>query len=192
MLTSSLHLHPFSREPASTLELRAELRHLGDLVEFEFMLSGSRLDLDRVLWPQAKAPAKRERRDELWKSTCLELFLAAPESKAYVEVNVSPSGDWNTYAFDDYRTGMRPAAGEVSLHVPAKTAEPYLRLVGALRPKRGGDVEGLLASRELVVGATAVIEYLTGEREYWALTHAGAKPDFHLRSSFTAKLARST
>ena len=190
MQAPSLHLRPFSPTPDSTLELRADVRHREDLVEFEFLLSGSLLDLDRLVWQEAKSPAKRERRDELWKSTCLELFLARPDSAAYLEMNVAPSGDWNLYAFDDYRKGMRAASGEVGLHVPIKTAEPYFRLVGAIRTNGGGDVEGLLASRELVFGATAVIEYRTGEREYWALSHAGAKPDFHLRSSFTARLQR--
>ncbi|MES2965141.1 MAG: hypothetical protein V4760_14745 [Bdellovibrionota bacterium] len=173
-----------------------EVRHRTDLIEFEFLLSGTLLALDRVVWPEAKGPAKRERRDELWKGTCLELFVSRPDSEGYLEMNLSPSGDWNLYSFDSYRTGMRRAEGEVGMHVPLKTAEPYFRLVGAIRPSSSGggatEVEGLLASRELVFGATAVIEYVNGEREYWALTHAGAKPDFHLRSSFTSRLQRPT
>lgn len=192
MQTPSLQLRPFQPKPDSSLELRAELRHRGDLVEFEFMLSASSLDLDRVVWPEAKAPAQRERRDELWKHTCLELFLSDPAALSYVEMNVSPSGDWNLYAFDDYRKGMRRAGGEVVAHRASPSAEPYFRLVGAIRPDGAADVEGLLRARELVVGVTAVIEYRSGDREYWAITHAGDKPDFHLRPSFTYRLRRPT
>jgi hypothetical protein len=38
----------------------------------------------------------------------------------------------------------------------------------------------------LVLGASAVMEYQDGAKDYWALAHTGEKPDFHLRSSFTA------
>ncbi|MEK7357384.1 MAG: DOMON-like domain-containing protein [Bdellovibrionota bacterium] len=193
MRTTSLHLRPFDDRPGSTLELRAGAVHLGDLVEFEFLLSGSATDLSRVVWPETKSPAERGRRDELWKATCLELFLGDAHSTSYLEMNVSPTGDWNLYAFDDYRKGMRCTSGEVALHASPKSGEPYFRLVGAIRTQdaeKSGELVRLLGSRELVFGATAVLEYQTGEREYWALSHAGEKPDFHLRASFTARLSR--
>jgi hypothetical protein len=185
MPSPSLRLRPFDVKPDSTLELRADVSRARDHLEFDFLLTGSRADLDRVVWPAAKPPAKRERRDELWKTTCLELFVSTPESASYVEMNVTPAGDWALYEFDGYRAGMRAASGEVVVHVPPANTEPYFRLVGSVK------VDVVLAPGDLVFGATAVMECRSGEREYWALRHAGAKPDFHLRESFTERLPRA-
>jgi hypothetical protein len=45
--------------------------------------------------------------------------------------------------------------------------------------------------RELEASLSAVIESSTGEISYWALKHAGAKPDFHDPASFVLPLQRS-
>lgn len=189
----SLSLKPFTDAAHSTLELVSSLRHRGDLIEFEFILSGSSRDLERVRWPQAQPLARRQRRDELGKTTCLELFLAPESSESYVEMNLSPSGDWNLYLFDRYREGMTPLEGaEVLLHVTPTHEQPYVRLVGAIRLNSESEIAGWLKLPALVFGVTAVLEYQSGEREYWALHHAGEKPDFHLRSSFTGRLAKES
>jgi len=188
MRRPALPLKPFTPPANQSLALRVDVRYLMDRIEFEFFLYGP--DLSRVLLPEMKAPELRTRRDELWKSTCLELFLAKPDGTSYVEMNVSPSGDWAAYSFDDYRVGMKPANGKVVLQESPASSEPYFRLAGSLCPDGSGDVEGLLAVPDLVFAATAVLEYSNGEREYWALTHSGTKPDFHLRASFTGRLQR--
>lgn len=50
--------------------------------------------------------------DGLWETTCFELFLQ-PEAAmpSYWEVNFSPRGDWNVYALDGYREGLREEPG---------------------------------------------------------------------------------
>jgi hypothetical protein len=40
----------------------------------------------------------------------------------------------------------------------------------------------------VVLGATAVVEYRDGTKDYWALAHKGEKPDFHVRESFVANI----
>ena len=39
------------------------------------------------------------RADELWQSTCFELFLRTPSEENYAEWNFAPSGQWAAYAF---------------------------------------------------------------------------------------------
>ena len=114
-----------------------------------------------------------------------ELFFGPAISTGYYELNVSPSGDWNVYQFDDYRAGMREATLSLSPFKMSGTA-PVPRVEGLvdlsalnLRLEKPGDV---------VLGATVVVEYQDGHKEYWALAHKGEKPDFHLRASFTAFL----
>ena len=59
--------------------------------------------IEDVSWP---AFTDLHRADELWRSTCFELFISKPEASAYLELNISPDGGWNCYAFDSIRTGM--------------------------------------------------------------------------------------
>ena len=200
MTSRSLKLRPFQPSNHVSIEIRASLRHLGNAIEFEFLIAGSSLEIADLVWPSALAPSQRSRRNELWKSTCLEVFLTGAQANAdtdaepYLEANVSPSGDWNLYAFDRYREGMRTVSDAVvAAHIEEKIGEPYFRLVGAVRALPGvpdGDFARLLACGELVFSATAVLEYSSGSREYWALHHAGEKPDFHLRSSFKGHLKK--
>ena len=51
--------------------------------------------------------SSKERQDNLWKHTCFEAFFARPDSEQYWELNVAPSGHWNLYQFDGYRSGGR-------------------------------------------------------------------------------------
>src|SRR5690606_19097188 len=50
--------------------------------------------------------AGRGRSDELWKTTCFELFLSRGEGNDR-ELNFSPSGRWAAYRIDAARGGMR-------------------------------------------------------------------------------------
>ena len=47
------------------------------------------------------------RANNLWKSTCFELFIAPKENLNYWELNISSSTKWNFYAFDSYKENMR-------------------------------------------------------------------------------------
>ena len=156
-------------------------------------MGGLPIDLAEIVIPELKSSNNRERRDELWKQTCFEVFVGCADQRSYLEFNLSPSGDWNAYAFETYREGMRPVSDSAGIEV-SHSANPQndLRTWSASiapsidNPTNGedGELAKLLKSRSLVLGATAVIEYQDGSREYWALTHAGEKPDFHLRESF--------
>src|SRR5687768_9062629 len=53
------------------------------------------------------SPQRPERADDLWKSTCFEVFARTKGSEGYVELNFSPSFQWAAYAFSSYRTDRR-------------------------------------------------------------------------------------
>ncbi|MCP9882555.1 DOMON-like domain-containing protein [Cyanobium sp. Alchichica 3B3-8F6] len=74
-----------------------------DTLEIAYQLQG---DLARLSLP---APASQpERRDLLWQTTCLELFLARQGANGYWEFNLSPAGHWNVYRLEGYRQGLTP------------------------------------------------------------------------------------
>lgn len=152
----------------------------GHTLDFQFTVA----DADLLKWP-GPVEDSATRRDELWKTTVFELFLTTQASAKYFEVNLSPGGDWNIYSFEDYRSGMARVAAIT--HSPLKRASHSSATDGQVSGSLDGSLDLSLFPLvgPVVFGATAVLEYQDGRKEYWALAHAGEKPDFHLRASFT-------
>ena len=128
-----------------------------------------------------------ERADGLWKTTCFELFLRSLMSDAYQEFNFSPSSQWAAYAFDGYRSGMKPIELSLDPHIQE---EPESRKDGQDAPYvLGADVD--LAETPpgpLLMALSAVIEEEGGRKSYWALAHPPGAPDFHHPDCFTIEL----
>ena len=120
----------------------------------------------------------RGRADELWQTTCFELFVR--DGVGYREYNFSPSGAWAAYRFDSYRAGMRPF----------EIDRPQIDL------DDNGDAFLLDAIIDLAgegrFGLAAVVEEVSGTRSYWALAHPPGKPDFHAEACFAATLPPPT
>jgi hypothetical protein len=180
-MINKLHsLRPFSSAPKFPLSLAVDVQREPDFLRCRFILSGS---LGPLSLP-AQGPAPKQR-DELWRSTCFEVFFARPGETGYWELNISPCGDWNFYSFRDYRQGQESEARVESLASVAerKGSEAYslevtIPLAAILAPH---------PQAPLQLGVTAVIATTVGDLSYWALRHCGEKPDFHLRESFVLK-----
>ena len=147
---------------------------VGAVVRIRYEMTG---DIARVALPAPTPPA---RRDELWKTTCFELFVRAGDEDGYLEWNFSPSGEWAAYVFDGYRAGMRDADVVAPLIVTEGIGDRFRM-----------DVTVALDDTPLHVGISAVIRDTHGHTSYWALTHPPGKPDFHHADCFTAELAPS-
>ena len=171
--------HP-ARPCAHALDISAEACRddAGDLMLHYRVAAPS--DLLRVPPAQTAGPA-----DNLWQTTCCEAFIAHRDVDAYLEFNLSPSGQWAVYRFAGYRqrdVTYAPAAAPLIDFTPAPNGFTLLaRLPAALLP-----------AGELAVSLTAVIETADGDKHYWALTHAGEQPDFHLAQSFTLRIPPDT
>jgi len=125
--------------------------------------------------------AGKGRADELWQTTCFELFLKPGGGEAYCELNLSPSERWNAYDFGSYREGMRerpfPREPECTMRQGSSFA-----IFDAAIPVTG------LPESECAMGLCAVIEEQGGVKSYWALVHPDQKPDFHAPACFAATL----
>lgn len=117
---------------------------------------------------------KLERLNELWQSTCFEVFLQAEHAHDYYEVNLSPGGAWNAYHFHHYRTPHPP---EPTKDIQLLSFHRHKGLVEASFQLR-------VASHIWRCGLTAVVELLDGHKVYFATDHTGERPDFHLNESF--------
>jgi hypothetical protein len=125
--------------------------------------------------------AGRGRADELWKTTCFELFLRPQGGDAYVELNLSPSERWAAYDFTGYREGMseRPASREPDCTMRQGSS---FAIFDAAIPR------DTLPALPAAANFTAVIEEQGEVKSYWSLVHAAEKPDFHDSACFTAAL----
>lgn len=185
---------------SALIQLNFSVQRRPQQIDFSFVLRHTALGPDASQGKKVKVPdllpvPARRRLDGLWRSTCLEIFVADANLASYLELNLSPSGDWNVYAFDRYREGMRLVA-EVDpplqpLLSPPRSSDAQsteLQMTWRASLKGGPDVTRLLAGTGLVMNATAVLEYQSGEIEYWALAHAQDRPDFHNRQCFCLSL----
>ena len=102
---SGLVLHCHRATPTTAVRgVRARLqprRDGGLTLAYEIDAAVAELNIPALEPPQ--------RRDELWRHTCFELFAAGPGT-SYREMNFSPSSAWAVYDFTDCRSGMQPAA----------------------------------------------------------------------------------
>lgn len=122
-------------------------------------------------------PAAPTRTDELWRHTCLEAFVRAG-GQAYLEFNLSPSGQWAAYAFDGYRAGMRDFAPMDDPGIVTAQDDGALVLTATTPAPPSA----------LALGLCAVIEEADGRKSYWALRHPEGKPDFHHPDCFALEI----
>jgi hypothetical protein len=156
-------------------------------VELEPDARGTRLcyrligDAERVV---AAPPAPGEpprRRDELWRSTCCELFLREAAGAGYREYNFAPCGDWAAYRFSGYRAGCASLETRAPRIVLECSPGAIVLTVTLSDLSLNDPLEGLDKAQR--IGLACVVETAT-ELSYWALAHPPGKPDFHHASAF--------
>ena len=126
--------------------------------------------------------AGRGRADELWKTTCFELFLRPEGGEGYVELNLSPSERWAAYDFTGHRAGMTNRAASREPDCTMRQGSTFAIFDAAI-PR------DILPAVPAAANFAAVIEEQGGVKSYWALAHPAAKPDFHDPACFAAELA---
>jgi hypothetical protein len=116
------------------------------------------------------ARSKPDRIDNLWKTTCFELFTGRFEDENYLEYNFSPSDDLATNAPD----------------IKFEQSKDALTLIVTLV------LPDAWREHDLCAGLSAVIATKSGNISYWAAAHPAGKPDFHHKDCFAVQLeARS-
>ena len=172
--------HPSTPAPAVkrlTVEFALVAAHR---LRLAYRLEG---ELEAILWPQAQPSPQRV--DNLWRHTCFEAFLQAPDGE-YWEYNLSPSGAWAAYEFSGYRADMKALASGAAPAIDCRRGSLWFDLSATL------DLQWLAVRVPLAalrLGLAAVIEDRSRLLSYFALEHAAEKPDFHHAGGFAAVLA---
>jgi hypothetical protein len=177
-MTQTFSLQPFSTTQApSNIQITGNIARNENLLTISYNLLGDIQQVDIAL-PQTPA-----RKHELWQDTCFEFFLGAKNSSGYWEFNLSPAGHWNIYRFDNYRQGMKEETAFTTLPFIVKQVAESFNLILDV------DLAKIIPVEQPVeVAITTVIKSTNGDVTYWALSHKGAEPDFHLRESFILEL----
>ena len=161
--------HSAATAPADTALLASLSRYAGS----NKALLSIRLSADLLALDLPSASAKQQRRDELWRASCCELFIKVPGEPAYTEWNFSPNGDWQCYQFSAYREGRKQAA----VSAPKIT-------VRAGERRCEFDAEMTLPAGAVQAATTMVIKNRLQQLSYWAMHHAATAPDFHHPAGF--------
>jgi hypothetical protein len=179
MSDRSFALKPFPNSNfPSSLKIEGKIDRNDNKLAIEYLLLGNLTD---ILIPRSVDLPRRK--NELWEETCLEFFLGIKNSPQYWEFNLSPSGDWNIYHFDDYRQGMQEEIAFTGLPVIVESKSDFLQLSLKL------DLNKLVSKEtSLEMGITTVIQSTDKKISYWALTHPDSLADFHQRDSFAIEI----
>lgn len=163
---------PFSPLTSSSLSLSGDVKLTTAGLHFDFqLLDPQGLTNPTPLSTYRQGPGKRL--NELWKTTCFEIFWRLPGQNSYWEFNVGASGDWNIYDFTRYRDPQPPH--------PAPDFELIRLETHALGIR--GEIQGPLAKQ--VEASLCAVLLINQQPQYFSHKHAGPKPDFHHANSFT-------
>ena len=188
-------LKPFS-EPAVNLNFEVEVSFLQTKSSLDlaviYRLSGRHAVLNEINLLSDLITTK-QRAHELWKNTCFEWFIKSKTNSKYWEFNVSPSGQWNFYEFDSYRSNLKECFFLVDPYfqselksAPDLTAsdsnfEYSFSFTGSLEPLFNHEN---LESDDLQLAITSVVNWKNGQISYYSLEHCQGKPDFHSSAGF--------
>lgn len=175
----ALSPHPSTPADAWDVSASAERTADGDL-RLRWVVRGT---LDGLRVPPL-GPLRRG--DRLWEHTCMEAFIAAADTPAYVELNVAPSREWAAYAFTAYRENTPFDATRVAPEIVVRR-DPDAITVDAVVAL--ASFSSSYRDAALRVGLSVVIETSAGGLSYWAIRHPSARPDFHHADGFTLHIA---
>ena len=131
--------------------------------EAEFRLDGR---IGAIALP---APGPSIRTDNLWQTTCFEIFWQPLGGTSYREFNLSPSGRWAAYDFDSFREGMRDAPVD-AIALACSHGEGELVLKATIAADLPAPAQ---------VALNAIVDHGDGNLQFWALAFPPGRPEFH-------------
>jgi len=179
MAEYSFSLIPFPDSNIPGIHITGTISRQYNVLRVHYSITG---EIQSLLLPEKSTHPSRK--DDLWKATCFEFFLAIPNQPQYWEFNMSPSDDWNIYHMDEYRrVGFREETGIAELPFSVQNE------AGCILVDVTADVSAMIGVEERIQAAiTSIIRTKDDHETYWALLHPNPQADFHLRESFILEL----
>jgi len=171
----AFRLIPLPASATLQIHITGKIKRLENQLSIRYEVQG---EMDKLLFP---APTESPtRKDDLWKSTCFEFFIAIQDQPHYWEFNMSPSGNWNVYAMDAYRqVNMREEYAFTQLPFEFRKTRDEVSLDISV------DLNPIVPPEQILqIGITTIVQTKDSNESSWALAHPGQHADFHLRDSF--------
>lgn len=182
-------LAPFAPTP-HPLQFEVDFQLSNGKLTIVYLLTGSINQVQLLEKPLVPSP----RADELWNSTCFEWFIKSNSSKKYWEFNAAPTGFWNFYELEDYRTNLKASplveTPKFSLTQELSSSDHYqfrleVNMIDLFKNE-------LTLSNNGRMAITSVVQWKSGEVSYYSLQHPLQKPDFHSDEGFAIFLAQES
>ncbi len=168
----SLTLHP-DCEAGPIHSVGAEIVPTDGGCRAKFRFDG---DIGAIKIPE---PANSKRTDNLWQTTCLEIFWQPRGGSHYREFNLSPSSRWACYDFDSFREGMRDAPVK-AIAIACSHDDTSLELEADITSDLPVPAD---------VALNAIVEDKNGYVQFWALAFPDGKAEFHSEKCRVVHLA---
>lgn len=140
-----------------------------DSLQLSYFLANGELEQTNILLDELD---KLTRADFLWENTCFECFFDTGDS-AYFELNFAPSGAYNLYRFDNYRTPdtLPPNQADGELILETRALDGFKSYFLTIK------MTDISALDIININPTAIL-YQDGMPHFFAVNHA-TPPDFH-------------
>mgnify|MGYP001243253844 CR=1 FL=1 len=120
--------------------------------------------------------------ENLWTTTCFEIFLKNEKTSDYYEFNFNSKGEWNVFYFSDYRQRVGSSKNSVEVKMQTQVFAGRPLLVYSF------DISNLANLKfPSQINLSAVTKGKAGIT-YWSQKHNGQKADFHDPKNFTLTL----
>lgn len=120
--------------------------------------------------------------ENLWTTTCFEIFFKNEKTSDYYEFNFNSKGEWNVFYFSDYRKRVEGTKNSVEVKMQTQTMAGRPLLIYSF------DISNLVNLKfPSHVNLSTVTKGKAGI-SYWSQKHSGQKADFHDPKNFTLTL----
>lgn len=120
--------------------------------------------------------------ENLWTTTCFEIFLKNVEMPDYYEFNFNSKGEWNVFYFSDYRKRVESSKNSIEVKMQTQIIAGRPLLVYSF------DISNLANLKfPSHINLSAVTKSKAGIT-YWSQKHNSQKADFHDPKNFTLTL----
>jgi hypothetical protein len=185
----NLKLKPFldsSSQMSTSFEVSCDLNRKSTEIHLKLKVSGPLAEID---WggPSVSPPSRGK---DLWHKTCFELFIAEKNGLRYHEFNFSPEGQWDFFAFDNFRASSAAADAyardfEVVVGPQKRDSTTFIANYSVL-PAHGSFLHFLLGSAQFEFQIATILKPRAGDNLFFAVQHSSdTKPDFHERKAFS-------
>lgn len=117
--------------------------------------------------------------ENLWTTTCFEIFLKNSNSTDYYEFNFNSKAEWNVFYFSDYRKRVESFKNPVGIEMQTHLVAGRPSLVYSF------DISKLVNLKLPAQINLAAVTKSSTEISFWSQKHNGQKPDFHDPKNFS-------